>query len=88
MNKITAQTISGDMITVDISDDACAKFGYKHGDRIIYKSASNYPGKVIGVAPISNGEQKALWFAFDEDHGRISFMEPETFKLIYPEKSN
>lgn len=29
------QTASGAIIEVDISDEACEKFGFKHGDRIV-----------------------------------------------------
>ncbi len=59
---IEVTTRTGDIITVDTSDDACMKFGRKHGEHALFP---NGYGSVKGVA------DGVLWIS-DADHaGRV-----------------
>lgn len=69
---------SGEIFKVNISDKACSKFGFKHGDHIIDNNLiDNNLGKtgvVVGVAGKHCGKgKKVLWYALDRDNGRVSF---------------
>jgi len=68
-------------LIVDVSDEACQKFGFNPGQRVIQKH-SGITGTVVGVAPapsvpgppcIEPGSN-LLWISFDEDEGKISFV--------------
>jgi len=79
MSKKMVESVEGKHFEVDISDEACGKFGFKYGQRItIYEKG----GIVVGVAPIDNSERKVLWIALDRDNGKVCF--PFLHKDILP----
>ena len=55
--KITI--ITGDEVTVDISDKACLEFGFKHGDDIITPVGDE--AIVMGVGSFYSA-RKTLWY--------------------------
>jgi hypothetical protein len=58
--KKTIQSPQG-TFEVDISDEACEKFGFKHGDRILHVE-TNSTAKVEGVGPNKGtSEPILLW---------------------------
>jgi hypothetical protein len=68
-------TIGGKTLVVDISDEACKMFGFKHGDRFIERNRQRH-GTIIGVAPKppngSDGNNEAmLWVSLDGDDGEV-----------------
>ena len=65
---------SGDSFEVDTSDEACGKFGFKHGDRIINNNL-NEKGTIMGVAK-SEYTKQVLWYALDCNNGKVSYSEP------------
>ncbi len=82
MSKKIVISRFGESLEVDTSDNACSKFGFKHGDRII--DNSGYKSTVIGVA-VSSITNETLWYARDCDNGRVSYYEPwagANFSLI------
>lgn len=58
---------------VDISDSACAPFGFKHGDIVIDPDGDEV--KVMGVAPKNAGKggTEVLWLAWNNDGGRVAY---------------
>lgn len=86
--KVTAR--SGDEFEVDISDEACQRFGCCHGDIIIDPNGDI--GKVMGVAPMfawctdDQGED-VLWYIRIKDSSvRVGFYHPleegEYFRVV------
>jgi hypothetical protein len=76
MDRKIVTSCSSKSFEVDISDEACGKFGFKHGDRIVDNN-NNEKGTIMGVAGMVCGEGKeTLWYALDCDGGRVSFSEP------------
>jgi hypothetical protein len=74
MSKIMVTSRAGISFEVDISDEACSKFGFKHGDRIIDNNGDE--GTVVGVADkTDNSNKKTLWYALDCDNGKVSYWE-------------
>ena len=74
MSKKMVTPRCGEPFEVDTSDEACSKFGFKHGDRIKHPEAGL--GTVIGVAPAKEGvnpELDVLWYAIDGRGGRVSY---------------
>jgi hypothetical protein len=77
MSKKKVKARDGKVFEVDTSDEACGKFGVKHGDKII-----NCQGRtcvVEGVAPANermDPEPDVLWRARDIDNGRVSYCYP------------
>jgi|GEM_PF-2684622 len=81
--RVTAR--GGQKFDVDISDKACMQFfRLKHGDRILVNSVGK--ATVMGVAPKVEGMPlKVLWFAFDKNGGKVSYIDPlleKDFKKI------
>ena len=74
MSKKQVKSRSGRTFDVDTSDEACGKFGFKHGDRIVDNN-NDEKGTVMGVAK-SKYAEKTLWYALDCDNGKVSFSEP------------
>jgi hypothetical protein len=76
-------TIGGTSLDVDTSNNACAEFGFSHGQRIA--TPTGCPGRVIGVAPKPIGENSSdknvLFVAFDSDNGRVCFYLTPTLDL-------
>jgi hypothetical protein len=66
--KLVTNT-AGNSFYVDISDEACGKFGFKHGDRI-YDPDQGKEGIIEGVAP-SAYSRKSLWHALDGHGGKV-----------------
>jgi hypothetical protein len=77
MSTLEVTVIDGRVLNVDISNEACGKFGFKHGEKII--APLERPGVVVGVAPIpeSSGCTEAgdnmLWVALDGLGGKVCF---------------
>ena len=68
--QVTA--VMGQVFEVDISDEACSKFGYKHGELISFPGLGK--GIVMGVAPATeDNPQDVLWYALDYRDGRVSY---------------
>ncbi|HCU01483.1 TPA: hypothetical protein DIC62_01630 [Candidatus Nomurabacteria bacterium] len=64
---------TGKSFSVNTSDEACAVFGFKSGDRIISRAGG---GIVIGVAPATEGpnpKPDVLWYAVDGRDGKVSY---------------
>ena len=55
----TYQARSGNMIDLDISDEACGEFGFKHGDRVRV-TCNNGKATVIGVGRIGDFKDDPL----------------------------
>lgn len=73
MAEFLEMVSKGEMIKMDISDRACMRFGFKHGQRIIDPRGDK--GVVMGVAPVDEGKPDVLWFAYDCDGGEVSYWE-------------
>lgn len=61
--EVTAH--DGGKVLVDISDEACLKFGFRHKDVVIDPDGDECI--IMGVAPVSRGvhaNQEVLWFLF------------------------
>ncbi|MFP4514811.1 MAG: hypothetical protein ACLFNO_02275 [Parcubacteria group bacterium] len=73
--KKTVFSKSGRKIEIDISDEACSEFGFKHGARIVHPNLGK--GTVEGVGHV-NGctDVNVLWYKLDVDEG-VSFSYPK-----------
>ena len=82
MSKKMVTPRYGEPFEVDTSDEACRKFGFKHGDRVVHPHTG--PGTVIGVAPATEGldpEPDVLWYASDYDkRDVVSYSHPSLLK--------
>lgn len=57
----------GQKFEVDSSNEACARFNVKPGDRVI-ENRLNEKGTVIGVAGVDGGKgEERLYFRFDSE---------------------
>jgi hypothetical protein len=78
----------GPTFTVDISDEACQRFGFKHGDRFVVKGLGR-SGVVVGTAPLNlecrcgrgNGEEE-LWVRLDGETQVCFFPDPQVNFLL------
>jgi hypothetical protein len=76
-NKLKVKSRSGHEFEVDTSDEACLKFGCRHGDIIIDPGGDQ--GAAMGVAsgfdfdPKEPGPEE-LWYILDGEKG-VSFWE-------------
>jgi hypothetical protein len=77
LKEFEAADEGGLKIMLDTSDDACARFGVKSGDRVL---AMGVEAEVAGVAPlpedtfcVGKGE-KVLWVIADGNGDKISFV--------------
>jgi hypothetical protein len=81
--EVTA--INGQSLEVDISDEACEKFGFRHGEKI--SDQSGRFGVVVGVAPIpmpsrcTEAGTGVLWISIDGSEGRVCFFPDPTQNL-------
>jgi len=76
MSKKEVAPRFGKPFEVDTTDEACGKFGFKHGDRIVDNN-NGEKGTVMGVAGMGVGKGKeTLWYALDCDKGKVSYSEP------------
>lgn len=86
--EITAR--SGDKILVDISDEACTKFGFKHNDRFRCKGSHEHlgGGTVMGVAKgVSPAtDELVLWAILDHNSGLATFYSDN--EIVDMEKSD
>ncbi|MCK4387032.1 MAG: hypothetical protein KAV41_03060 [Candidatus Pacebacteria bacterium] len=72
VKKVVA--VMGEIFEVDISDEACLQFGFRHGDRMVYPGLGK--GVVEGVAPATgegNPQPDVLWYALDFRDGKVSY---------------
>jgi hypothetical protein len=77
MSKKQVKARGGEVFEVDTSDEACGKFGVKHGDKII--NCNGETCIVEGVAPATEGmkpEPEVLWRAVDGEDGKVSYCYP------------
>ncbi len=74
MNKKQFTTRTGRSIQIDISDKACNKYDFKHGDRFVVNNLGEN-GTIAGIAP-SRYNNTTLWYSLDRDKGKISYSEP------------
>ena len=74
--RVTAR--DGQEFDVDISDEACQEFGFRHGDSITIHGRRM--GVVMGVALATekgvSQQPKVLWFAINGYDGRVSYCFP------------
>ncbi len=75
--RVTSE--DGHTFSVDISDKACSRFGFKHNDRAQIKlCVSLFPITIIGVAheyewqKIDKG-RLVLWFVYDGYDGGVTY---------------
>jgi len=75
--------IHGPAFTVNTSNEACQKFGFKHGDRFSVKGLGR-KGVVVGVAPLMlecacghGGGSDELWVRLDGQTQVCFFPNPE-----------
>ena len=81
-NTEKAFTLRGEAIQVDISPEACGKFGFFHDDRIT-SDRLGLEGVVVGVAPPPlvtahmKGCREALWVRLALNRGAVTcFTDP------------
>ena len=75
-------TTSGQIIEVNISLQACQKFGFVPGQRISHRGRK---GVVVGVAPKPSRKESSdvlLWIALKENDGQIHFVNDPNIQLI------
>lgn len=58
---------AGTTVQIDISDEACEQFGFRHGQII---NTVHGQGTVIGVAPLYVGSIEGMWISFGD---RVAF---------------
>lgn len=89
MSKKMVTPRYGKPFEVDISNEACGKFGCKHGDKII--DCQGYTGVVEGVAPATGGaypRPEVLWVARDLDEGKVGYCHPLGPRCLRPVPKN
>lgn len=76
MSKKQVTAIMGQVFEVDISDEVCLKFGFRHGDRIVCPGFGK--GTVEGIACGTRPDLKTevLWFTIDSYGGRVGYSHP------------
>ena len=78
-----AVTRVGDELEIDTSADACARFGFQHGDEIIVIAFSS-KAVVVGVAPLTHAAgcldrgEDVLWVRMDGEEAVCFFPNPES----------
>jgi hypothetical protein len=79
----------GRLIPVNISDQACHQFGFKHGDKIVDNTHPNpdykHPNIVMGVAYGTDPDSiqtEVLWFesTHPSSQGKYFYIRPENIK--------
>lgn len=79
-NMMQVTSRSGHEFKVNTSDNACERFGFKHGDIVTLNHGCRiFEGKVMGVAPenpSNNSGKPMLWIAFNDDGGRVCYINP------------
>jgi len=88
-DMLTVQSHHGQPFKVEISDEVCGKFGFRHGDRIkvLYKAKRYEAGTIIGVAPALEGtdpEPEVIWFRLDIYPSFVSYCFPLTEGALIP----
>ena len=74
----TVTAVNGKTLEVDISEEACARFGFKPGQRI-HEPLYGMDGTVVGTAPMplsspcQNQGDEMLWLEMDNMEGRVCF---------------
>ena len=57
---LTIKALSGNTIEVDISDEACFRFGFRHGDEFIDPKGKE--GTAMGVCVAGLDDRETLWY--------------------------
>jgi hypothetical protein len=73
----TRKSCSGREVNLDVSDEACCRFGFACGDR--FSLFSGELGIVAGVGPINPSNDAGpltLWYELDQHGGCITFHYP------------
>jgi hypothetical protein len=71
MNEmIVADGANQRKVLLDISDQSCLPFGFKHGDKVLTKAQE--PATIQGVA-LSNENEPVLWYSLDRLNNRICY---------------
>ncbi len=79
----------GKFIPIDISNQACQQFGFKHGDKIVDTTRHNpdykYPDIVIGVAygtDLNSKQIEVLWVksTHPSSQGQYFYIQPKNIK--------
>lgn len=66
-------TAEGIFVEIDASAEACREFHFPSGSRVVVEINGKEKRAVVrGVAPNDKG-QRVLWYALDDDGGKISF---------------
>jgi hypothetical protein len=67
-NLIEVKTFSG-KIMLDVSDDACAKYGFRSGDRFKskFETGCHDTGTIIGVGRLKPDSPDMLWMKCDDN---------------------
>jgi hypothetical protein len=83
-------TITGQIIAIDTSNEACSRFELIlkpdvpikacHGDR--FRDGFNRQGSVVGVAQATDSDKKVLWGKLDEDDGRVRYWSDPAWDLV------
>ena len=77
--RMKVVSIFGTTILVDTSDEACSRFGFKHGDRVVDEVGDT--GTFLGVK--NRGSVKELWIQFDS-MGALFYDNPCYLTLLNP----
>ena len=73
----TRKSCSGKKVNLDVSDEACRRFGFDCGAR--FSLFSGEEGTVAGVGPINPNNDTGpltLWYELDRHEGCITFHYP------------
>ncbi|MBD3247754.1 hypothetical protein GF382_00495 [Candidatus Falkowbacteria bacterium] len=75
MSKMVVVPHFGQPFEVDTSDEACEKFGFRHGEEIINHDGDM--GTIAGVAPANEIDHwpQALWYTLKEN-GKAIYTHP------------
>lgn len=65
--------VLNDKFDIDISDEACQVFGFKHGDIVLDPDGKE--ATIMGVGNPFEGENN-LWLAWAEDKGKVAIWCP------------
>lgn len=80
MGKKQVEARSGKVFEVDTSDEACGKFGFKHGDRIIVRCLEEGHNKAIVMGVASSTcpwEPEVLWYTLEGWDGVVTYCYPQ-----------
>jgi len=82
-NQKKVVSIAGREFVVDISDQVCTQFGFKHSD-VVLDSVGN-ECTIEGVAPAFPADHNVLWYARKQDKGKVSSWCPDPNATYLPD---